>query len=33
MLKTITDIQWGRGADPYGWAHVVRRAVAVTDQD
>lgn len=26
MLKTITDIQWGRVSDPYGWAHVVRRA-------
>ena len=26
MLKTITNIQWGRASDPYGWAHVVRRA-------
>lgn len=23
MLKTITDIQWGRSPDPYGWIHVV----------
>jgi branched-chain amino acid aminotransferase len=25
MLKTITDIQWGRVPDPRGWARVVRR--------
>jgi hypothetical protein len=28
MLKTITDIQWGRAADPQGWAHLVHRAAA-----
>ena len=33
MLKTITDIQWGRSSDPYGWAHVVRRAATVMDQE
>jgi branched-chain amino acid aminotransferase len=25
MFKTITDIQWGRAADPYGWTYLVRR--------
>lgn len=25
MSKAITDIQWGRVSDPYGWVHVVRR--------
>jgi branched-chain amino acid aminotransferase len=33
MLKTITDIQWGRGPDPYGWAHVVRRGAMATNQE
>jgi branched-chain amino acid aminotransferase len=28
MLKTITDIQWGRVSDSYGWVHVVPRASA-----
>jgi branched-chain amino acid aminotransferase len=28
MFETITDIQWGRVSDPYGWARVVRRADA-----
>jgi branched-chain amino acid aminotransferase len=28
MFKTITDIQWGRVADPYGWARVVRRGAS-----
>jgi branched-chain amino acid aminotransferase len=26
MRKTITDIQWGRGPDHYGWSHVVKRS-------
>ena len=28
MFETITDIQWGRVSDSYGWVHVVRRAAA-----
>jgi branched-chain amino acid aminotransferase len=28
MFKTITDIQWGRSSDPYGWARVVPRLAA-----
>jgi branched-chain amino acid aminotransferase len=31
MFKTITDIQWGRVSDPYGWAHVVRRVAVRRD--
>jgi branched-chain amino acid aminotransferase len=25
LFKTLTDLQWGRSADPYGWTQIVER--------